>query len=46
MEISNKNKIISQVELDIPTFTKDNLPKELSLLNQLNLEVEIFNEKN
>ena len=24
-----KNKIISQVQLDIPTFTKDNLPKEL-----------------
>ena len=24
-----KNKIVSQVELDIPTFTKDNLPKEL-----------------
>jgi orotate phosphoribosyltransferase len=25
-----KNKIISQVELDIPTFSKDNLPKDLS----------------
>ena len=24
-----KNKIVSQVQLDIPTFTKDNLPKEL-----------------
>ena len=27
-----KTKIISQVELDIPTFTKDNLPKELSCI--------------
>ena len=25
-----KNKIISQLELDIPTFSKDNLPQELS----------------
>ena len=25
-----KNKIVSQVELDIPTYTQDNLPKELS----------------
>ena len=25
-----KDKIISQVELNIPTFSKDNLPKELS----------------
>jgi orotate phosphoribosyltransferase len=24
-----KNKIISQIELDIPTYNKDNLPKEL-----------------
>ena len=27
-----KEKIISQVELDIPTYTKDNLPKSLSLI--------------
>tara|TARA_B100001063_G_scaffold227723_1_gene238470 strand:- start:325 stop:789 length:465 start_codon:yes stop_codon:yes gene_type:complete len=27
-----KTKIISQVELDIPTFTKDNLPKKLSCI--------------
>ena len=25
-----KNKIISQIELDIPTYSKDNLPKSLS----------------
>ena len=28
-----KSKIISQVELNIPTFSKQNLPKELSSLN-------------
>jgi len=28
-----KDKIVSQVKLDIPTFSKDNLPKELSLIN-------------
>ena len=28
-----KEKIVSQVELDIPTFSKDNLPKELSSIN-------------
>ena len=28
-----KKKIISQVKLNIPTFTKDNLPKDLSLIN-------------
>ena len=27
-----KDKIVSQVELNIPTYTKDNLPKELSIL--------------
>ncbi len=27
-----KDKIISQVKLNIPTYSKDNLPKELSLL--------------
>ena len=27
-----KDKIISQLELNIPTFTKDNLPKELALI--------------
>jgi orotate phosphoribosyltransferase len=31
--ISNINKkIISQIELNIPTYTQDNLPKELSLI--------------
>ena len=28
-----KNKIISQVELVIPTFSKDKIPKDLSLIN-------------
>ena len=28
-----KNKIISQIELNIPTFTKENLPKELSTID-------------
>ena len=27
------SKIISQVELNIPTFSKDNLPKELSSID-------------
>ena len=27
-----KDKIVSQVELNIPTFSKDNLPEELSLM--------------
>ena len=27
-----KDKIVSQIELNIPTFTKENLPKELSLI--------------
>ena len=27
-----KKKIVSQIELDIPTYTKDNLPKSLSLI--------------
>ena len=27
-----KEKIVSQIELDIPTYTKDNLPKNLSLI--------------
>ena len=28
-----KEKIVSQVELNIPTYNKDNLPKELSFDN-------------
>ena len=28
-----KEKIISQVELNIPTYSKDNLPKELLLID-------------
>ena len=31
-ESAIKEKIISQIELDIPTYTKDNLPKNLSLI--------------
>ena len=27
-----KNKIVSQIEINIPTFSKDNVPKELSLI--------------
>ena len=27
-----KGKIVSQIELDIPTYTKDNLPNNLSAL--------------
>ena len=27
-----KEKIVSQIELNIPTYNKDNLPKELSLI--------------
>jgi orotate phosphoribosyltransferase len=30
-----KNKIISQVELNFPTYTEDNLPKELSLIQSV-----------
>ena len=30
-----KEKIISQVELNIPTYSKDNLPKELSLIEPI-----------
>ena len=32
---SIKEKIISQLELNIPTFNKDNLPKELSLIEPI-----------
>jgi orotate phosphoribosyltransferase len=28
-----KDKIVSQIEIDIPTFSKDNLPKELMSIN-------------
>ena len=31
-ESAIKEKIVSQIELDIPTYTKDNLPKNLSLI--------------
>ena len=30
-----KDKIISQIELNIPTFSKDNLPKELSSIKPI-----------
>ena len=30
-----KDKIISQIQLNIPTYTKDNLPKELSLMEAI-----------
>ena len=39
-----KGKIVSQVELNIPIYSKDNLPNYYQY-KQLNLEVEIFNEK-
>jgi orotate phosphoribosyltransferase len=41
-----KNKIVSQVKLNIPTYQKDKLPKELSSIPQLSPEVETYNEKN
>ena len=31
-ESAIKEKIVSQIQLDIPTYTKDNLPKSLSLI--------------
>ena len=31
-ESAIKEKIVSQIELDIPTYTKDNLPESLSLI--------------
>ena len=31
-ESAIKEKIVSQIELDIPIYTKDNLPKDLSLI--------------
>ena len=30
--IQTKEQIVSQIQLDIPTYTKDNLPKSLSLI--------------
>ena len=30
-----KKKIISQIELDIPTYTKENLPKDLSIIDAI-----------
>ena len=30
-----KEKIVSQIELDIPTYTKDNLPKSLSSIKAI-----------
>ena len=30
-----KENIVSQIELDIPTYTKDNLPKNLSLIDAI-----------
>ena len=41
-----KDKIVSQIELDIPTYSKDNLPDSLSSILLWNQEVEIYNEKN
>ena len=29
MSLTKKQKIISQVQLNIPTYTKDNLPEDL-----------------
>ena len=44
MKIEIKGKIVSQIEL-IPTYTKDNLPKELLSIEAVKPEAEIFNEK-
>ena len=41
-----KDKIISQIELNIPTYHKDNLPKELLSIEAVKPEAETFNEKN
>ena len=30
-----KEKIVSQIQLDIPTYTNDNLPKDLSLIDAI-----------
>ena len=35
-ESAIKEKIVSQIELDIPTYTKANLPKNLSLIEAVN----------
>ena len=40
-----KGKIVSQVELNIPTYSKDKLPKELLSIDAIKPEAEIFNEK-
>jgi len=34
-ESAIKEKIVSQIQLDIPTYTKDNLPKSLSLIESV-----------
>ena len=41
-----KEKIVSQIELDIPTYTKDNLPKSLSLIKAVKPGSRNLNEKN
>ena len=40
-----KNKIVSQVEIDIPTYKKEELPKHLNDIKAVNQEAEIFNEE-
>ena len=39
-----KDKLISQIQLDIPTYQKDNLPKELLSIKPIKPEAETFNE--
>ena len=39
----NFEKIISQVKLDIPTYTEKNLPRELLAIRAIKPEAEIFN---
>ena len=40
-----KDRIVSQIQLNIPTFKKENLPKELINIKPVKPEVDIFNEK-
>ena len=43
-EIEIKNKIVSQIKLNIPTYKNDNLPEELLSIEPVKPEVEILNE--
>ena len=41
-----KSKIISQIKLNIPTYAKDKLPNDLSLIKPIKPGSRIFNEEN